>query len=195
MRQKIVQIVKVWVLRQITFAPLVVLLFMGFRTGAEAMTPEARWHPAFKWAGPLALAILAGLASGLLPFDPMGLGMLLFIVVGAAGVLGLRHGFDAIHLAYAPMAQAMLFVWIAAVFAALALFRPALALRLAPPIEAQLKPQVPARARAAAWTLVAAALAATGASWLLRTHEALAGLLPFLGLMWARIMARRWAAG
>lgn len=191
MRRHALRLFKLWLIRQLTFAPLIVFLAVGFRTGAGAMTPEARWHPALKWAGPLAVVVLGCLASGRLPFDPMALGMLLFLIVGAAGVLGLHHGFTGIHAVYAPMAQAMLFAWIAAVFAALALIRPAALLGAPPMPEAPLK--TPPRVRIAAWALAALAVAAAAASWLLRTHEMLAGLLPFLALAGARIGARHWA--
>ncbi len=183
MRHHLVRIFKLWLLRQLTFAPLIVLLAVGFRPGFAAMTPEARWHPAFKPAGPLAAVVLIALAAGWLPFDPMALGMLLFIVVGAVGIVALGYGYDAIHLVYTPMAQAMMFAWICAVFLVLALKWPAKLLDL---------PHIGPRVRQAAWLMVVLALGATGLSYALHGHEALAGFLPFLGLIGARLLLKKW---
>ncbi len=200
MRHHLVRIFKLWLLRQLTFAPLIVLLVVGFRPGFAAMTPEARWHPAFKPAGPIAAVVLIALAAGWLPFDPMALGMLLFIVGGCIGIVALGYGFDAIHVVYTPMAQAMMFAWIAAVFLVLALWRPAKILDL--PCGMGASPMGPShgrgaratpRVRQAAWLMVVLALGATGLSYALHGHEALAGFLPFLALIGARLLLKKWA--
>lgn len=186
MHRHALRLFKLWLIRQLTFLPLIVLLAVGFRAGWREMTPEARWHPAFKPAGPLALLVLVAFAAGWLPFDPMALGMLLFILVGCIGIIALGYGFDGIHLVYTPMAQAMMFVWICIVCAGLALGKPQRLLG---------QPHATPRTRLAAWGLTGAAALTIGLSYLLRRQEALAGLLPFLALLGAKGVAARWARG
>lgn len=187
MHRHLLPLLKRFIHRELTFLPLIVFLGIGFRPGGAAMTPEARWHPAFYVAGPLAGLGLVVLWRRWLAFEAMALGMLLFLLFGAAGVILLNgFGIRAIHNLYNPMKHAMLFAWIGAVWLVLALWRPAMVTAL-PPQAAPLW-----RLRLAAWGLVALAVAATFGALALQSHEALAGAVPFMGLVLGRWLAARW---
>ena len=64
MRRHALHLAKLWLVRQLTYFPLWLMLLIGFRPGSGAMTPEARWHPAFLPAGPLAVLVLFAMIRG-----------------------------------------------------------------------------------------------------------------------------------
>ena len=187
MRRHLLPLLKKILYRELTFLPLIAFLLMGFRPGSGGMTPEARWHPAFYLAGPLAAIGLFVMWRRWLAFEAMALGMLLFLLVGSIGVILLNgFGIAFIHNIYNPMKHAMLFAWIGLVWAALALWRPAMVMAL----PASCAPAW--RLLAAAWVLVALAAVATWGAYALQGHEELAGAVPFVGLVAARWLAGKW---
>ena len=177
-------LLKKLLLRYATFAPLWIFLVVGFRPSAAVLSSTERFHPAMVWSSPVAALVLAAFCLGWLAFEPVALGVILFLMLGTVGVV-LHSGpaYDLIHGAYGTLEQTMLFLWIAAVFIVLAPWRPAVLVGADGP-----------HTRLAAWLLVALAVAAALGAWWLhpRVHPALVGGIPFVAVIGGRTAARWW---
>ncbi|MEM6750774.1 MAG: hypothetical protein AAF612_09925, partial [Planctomycetota bacterium] len=163
-----------WGRHQLLYLPLFVFLLIGvIRSG---LAPEPRWHPAFLVGAGLGVAVLALRKPLRLAYPPLPVACLLFLALGAIGVLS--HGtpfYPVIHESYGQLREIALHLWVAVVCLTLAAWRPARLLGVS---------ASPGRdARRQAWAVAGVAVAAVFLGIGLRmsgANPAFVGAIPFL---------------
>lgn len=172
-----------WLKRQLLYLPLFGFLLVGaLRSG---LGPEAQWHPALLTGSALGLVVLVLWRRLGLGYEPVPAACLIFLFVGAGGVLSQGTAlYPLIHESYGSLQAIALLLWIAAVCVVLAFTRPAWLLG------SDTLPH--AGARYHAWGIAGASVTAVFIGLALRsTSAALVGMVPFIVILIAQGVLRR----
>lgn len=172
-----------WLKRQLLYLPLLAFLVVGALR--SDLGPEAQWHPALLIGSALGVVVLVLWRRLGLGYEPVPAACLIFLFVGACGVLSKGTGlYTLIDKSYGSLQAIALLLWIAAVCVTLALLRPAWLLGAD-----TLKH---AAARYDAWAMAATSVVAVFIGLALRSvSETLVGMVPFFLILIVQGALRR----